>query len=363
MLKKSKLRLTVVAALAVSAVVLGVTAPALADPGAGTFKPLNGVGSDTTQDLVGGLATVVSTLGSYDAVGSATIQTTSGGPVFNRPNGSGAGVLALSASASTGTASQYPAASGVSITGQVDFARSSSGPSTALPGTALTFIPFARDVLTYAVNTSSDFPRDIPLGSASQDSVTPAPFTLRNIYRGAVTTFTDSDLNVVTIRALIPQSGSGTRKAWLAALGLTDATALGETDLGNTVQEHDGTFVTGPGDIVPFSVGQFIAQGNHATLPTTVVERRGQVVLGNINGSKPVKISGSAVTANASFPVTRLVYNVVQSSRLAETNIANAFVGSSSAVCAASATIIKYGFATIGSLCGDTTTYKQALSN
>jgi ABC-type phosphate transport system substrate-binding protein len=109
----------------------------------------------------------VSSIGSYDATGSATIQTKAGGPSFVRPNGSGAGANALSDSAQGGT----HLFNSVDITGQVDFARSSSGPSGS--GTALTYIPFAKDAVTFAVNAASDFPRDIPIGSSSQDSTSP----------------------------------------------------------------------------------------------------------------------------------------------------------------------------------------------
>jgi hypothetical protein len=360
MLKKSRLRLGAVACLAIAGIAFGAVS-ANADPTAGTYKPINGVGSDTTQDIVGGLATVVTSIGSYDAVGSATIKTTASGPTFNRPNGSGAGVQALSASANNTGTRTYPAAGGVSITGQVDFARSSSGPSSSFPGTDLTFIPYARDAVTFAVNEASDFPRDIPVGSAAQDALSPAPFTLRNIYRCAVTSYFDADFTAVTIRPLLPQSGSGTRTFWLSTLGLTEAQVTGcATDLAGTVQEHDGNSVTGAGDIVPFSIAQYIAQGNHADLPTTVVERRSQVVLGSIGSVKPYVINAAGgVELNASFPVNRLVFNVVQTSRLGESGIASAFVGSTSAVCAASSTIRKYGFGTIGSLCGNTTTYKQ----
>jgi hypothetical protein len=59
------------------------------------------------------------------------------------------------------------------------------------------------------------------------------------------------------------------------------------------------------------------------------------------------------------------VFNVVSTARLAGTSAADvqlqqAFVGSTSQMCAAATTIKQYGFGTIGSLCGNTTTYKQA---
>lgn len=366
MLRKTKLRLGVVAVSAVAALAFGAVAPASADPVG--FKPLNGAGSDTTQDLVGGVATVVTAIGSYDAIGSATIQTTSGGPLFNRPNGSTSGVQALSASVNNTGTRTFPASGGVSITGQIDFARSSSAPSGSFVGTDLTFIPFARDAVTYAVSAASDFPRDIALGAASQDTIAPAPFTLRNIYRGTVTTYVDSDFNSITIRPIIPQSGSGTRSFWLAALGLTETTILGTptTDIGNTAQEHNGTYITNAGDIAPFSVAQYIAQGNHGALPTTISERRGNIELGNVGSVKPILLTaGGGVELNTAFPINRLVFNVVQTTRLAGSSSADlllqsTFAGSSSSVCAATAQIKQYGFGTIGSLCGNTTTYKQA---
>lgn len=362
MQSKTKLRFGVVATVAAAALAFGAAVPAYADP-ATNDKILNGVGSDTTQDLVGGLASVVTSLGSWDATGSSTIKTTPTGNTFNRPNGSGSGVQALSASVNNTGTRTFPASGGVSITGQVDFARSSSpaAPGT-YPGTDLTFIPFARDAVTYAVNVASDFPRDIALGSASQDSISPAPFTLRNIYRGAVTQYIDADLNPVTITPLVPQANSGTRTFWLSQLGLIESQIAGvATDKGGLVQEHNGGAITGPGDIVPFSIAQYIAQGNHGALPTAVTERRGNIALGSIGTIKPIVAApGGGVQLNSAFPVNRLVYNVVQTSRLTGTSAAdvalqNAFAGPTSQVCAAASTIRQYGFGTISN-CGDTTT-------
>lgn len=365
-MKKKTMRVSVVAASAVAALAFGAAAPAHADPSG--FKPLVGVGSDTTQDVLGGVATVVTAIGSYDAIGSSTIQTRSGGPTFTRPNGSTSGVQALSASVNNTGTRTFPATGGVSITGQVDFARSSSAPSGSFVGTDLTFIPFARDAVTYAVSAASDFPRDIALGNAGQDAMSPAPFTLRNIYRGAVTTYVDAELNPVTIRPIIPQQGSGTRAFWLSALGMTESSIIGtpSTDISNTAQEHTGTYIKNAGDIAPFSIAQYIAQGNHGVLPTTVPERRGNIELGNVDTVKPLLLTpGGGVELNAAFPINRLVFNVVQTSRLtggsaADLQLQATFAGTGSTVCGATAQIKQYGFGTIGSLCGNTTTYKQA---
>jgi hypothetical protein len=359
MLKMTAVRLGAVAAVAAAGVAFG-SLPAAADPGT-PLPPLAGVGSDTTQDVVNGLGAGVAAIGSWDATGSATITTKPGGQQFNRPNGSGQGVYALSQSAQNGT---FPLTvngqtTQVNIGGQVDFARSSSGPS----GTSgvLTYIPFAIDAVTYAVNVASDFPRDIPLGTAATDAPVNGlvPFNLRNIYRGAVTTFVTASGEDQTITPLVPQSGSGTRSFWLGQLGLvepgsTSGVPHAATDRNGSVQEHNGTSITGAGDIVPFSVAQYIAQGNHAALPTNVAERRGQVALGKIGTRAPYVISNNTLTLNSAFPVKRTVYNVVQTSRLGEASIANTFVGSNSAVCQAGATIVKYGFATAPN-CGVTT--------
>jgi hypothetical protein len=353
MLKRNKIRLGTIAVIVTTATLLGTYA-ANADPTAGTFPVLAGVGSDTIQDVMNGLATNIPAIGSNDAtaaVGASnttTIQTRAGGAFFTRPNGSGAGVNALSASID---GSGYGVGS-VVISNDVDFARSSSGPSVA--GTNLTFIPFAQDAVTFAVNEASAFPRDIPLGTSADPST---KLTLYNIYRCTATSYADADGNSVTIRPLLPQSGSGTRKFWESTLGLTDSTlASCVTDINNTVEEHNGTYLTGAGDIMPFSIAQFIAQGNHGVLPSNVTERRGGATLGSINGVAPFVISGTSITQNPSFGVKRLVYNVVQTSRLtSDANISATFLGTSSAVCADSAIIKEYGFATIGAQCGSTT--------
>ncbi len=350
MQKNTKLRIGVVAALAAAALAVGAAAPAYADPS--SQKTLSGTGSDTTQDVVSGVASVVSAIGSYDATGSATI--TVNGATFNRPVGSGAGVRALSSSvrgiAYAGT---------VLPVGTLQFARSSALRTEA--GTELTYVPFARDAVTIAMSASSDFPKDVTLGATGQSS---SLFTLRNIYLGTVTSFIDNTGNSVTIRPLLPQQNSGTRSFWLSALGVTETTVAAggkATDLGNTVIEHDGSFLTTDGDIAPFSVGQYIAQGNYRSLPTTVVERRGNIVLGSIDTIKPIIYDGTSVTTNPSFGVNRLVYNVVETRALTtttpsatDTAVRTAFVGATSSVCQATTQIKLYGFATIGASCGNT---------
>lgn len=319
------------AALVAAAVVAGglaLASPAYADPTpAGTFRQLVGVGSDTTQDVLNALAgdtvngtsytgTAVKSAGgagiaSYDAIepgtGSTTsnITTRSGGPSFLRPNGSGKGRLALSESL---TGDKYPDSSGVAVKGQVDFARSSSGPSTS--GTALTYIPFARDAVGVAVKGSA-------LNSLTQDQ-------LHDIYSGALT-----QVNGQTVHPKIPQSGSGTRKFFLAAIGLTDATLSPNVP---TVQENQGdAALTEDGALVPFSVGSWIAQNNGVSpdFTKTSAAAGGHLAAvqlpGDSGATSPVTtVNGKLAPVNAYYENStfgRDVYNVVPSRAIDPTSI------------------------------------------
>ncbi|MFF2129802.1 Ig-like domain repeat protein [Streptomyces olivochromogenes] len=257
-MRTTRLTAAMVAAAVVSGT-LALASPASADPTpAGTFRQLVGVGSDTTQDVLNALAgdivngksyadTAVKAgdagIASYDAfvpgAATSTIQTRSGGPTFLRPNGSGPGRAALSMSL---TGDKFPNATGVSVKGQVDFARSSGGPSTS--GNTLTYIPFARDAVGVAV-------RGAALDTLTVDQ-------LHDIYTSG-----DTRLKVLkgqTLHAVLPQAGSGTRKFFLAAIGLTETTVSSEIP---TVQENQANAaLTEDGALVPFSVGSWIAQNN-----------------------------------------------------------------------------------------------------
>ncbi|MDR1188423.1 MAG: hypothetical protein LBK95_13385 [Bifidobacteriaceae bacterium] len=335
-------------AAAAAAVALAAT-PALADPSG--YRSLTGTGSDTTQYVMGGLADVIgggTVIGSYDAIGSTTIQTRSGGPTFARPNGSGNGVRALTASINPTGGYTYSNGSGgqVAINGQLDFARSSSGPSAA--GTDLTYIPFARDAVSYAYSN---------WGTASAPSYLTVA-ELAAIYRGTLTTFRSADGVTREYLPRLPQTGSGTRQFFLQQIGVSEAEVHWITGL---VQENDGSEIDSIGEIVPFSVASWVAQNNNV-VPNTVVDN--DVVLGAIDDDywgvvAPVWHG----KLNSVFPINRLVYNVVQTSRLSGTSPADlllqqTFAGSGSSVCQNASVINQYGFGTIAN-CGNTTTYKS----
>jgi hypothetical protein len=353
----SKLTITGVLGAVAAALVLGA-GPASADPAANTYPTLAGTGSDTTQFVLDGLGDVIPAIGSYDALVPSTglpgglIQTRANGVQFNRPNGSGAGLKALTASINpTGTYTQPKTVGGVttqvSITGQLDFARSSSTPSVA--GTQLTFIPFGKDAVSYAYSNTGASSVPAALSAAQ----------LASIYDGTLTTYVAGG-QTRTYKPLLPQANSGTRAFFLKSLGLVEADVAWIT--APTVQENSGLELDGIGEIAPFSVASYIAQTNTSTtgVPNTIVDN--EVKIGSIiSGSTVYPAVGTDGKLNPSFPVahTRSVYNVVETARLlggakADTTLINTFQGSGSAVCSAGATISAYGFGTIAD-CGAVT--------
>lgn len=316
-MKIQTLALVGAAALALSAAAIG---SASAEPnGAPTFRDLAGVGSDTTQEVLNGLSDVVvgadgttKLIASYNAFGGGNIKTKATGCEFARPNGSGSGRNALLASLTPGSATA----------GCVDFSRSSSLNLTSA-STQLTYIPFAVDSLTYAISTSSTIQRDLTLDQ------------VKAIYR----------CEVAGINALIPQSGSGTRESWLKLMGITETTkgaCVKDTNNGQPVQEHDGRAITGPQDIAPFSVAQYIAQTFGAQ-----ADRRGTSTLGAIDGKVPLLL-------NTDTPGARSVYNVIPTSKETTSPWAETFVGSTSKICSAKTTIQRFGFG-LSPECGSVT--------
>lgn len=320
------------AALVAAAVVAGglaLSSPAYADPTpAGTFRKLVGVGSDTTQDVLNALAgdtvngksyaasAVKSASGagvaSYDAIepgtGSTTskITTRSGGPEFARPNGSGAGRKALTASL---TGDKWADSNGVAIKGQVDFARSSGGPSSS--GNALTYIPFARDAVGVAVR------------GTGLDKLTVQQ--LHDVYAAG----SDHKVNGVVVHPRIPQANSGTRKFFLNAIGLNDSDVDPTIP---TVQENQAdSALTEDSTLVPFSVGSWIAQNNDVAPDYSKDAAAAGAHLaavrlpGDTGDTVPVTtVNGKLAPVNAYYENAtfgRDVYNVVPSRAIDPTSI------------------------------------------
>lgn len=351
-MKLKSFKRSVATLLGVVALAVGTTATAGADPEPPTeYRTYAGVGSDTTQDALNGLGLVVTSggnrlLASWDArpIGS-TIKTKATGCQVPRPDGSGAGRAALVNSFTGQTVG------GVNYTGCIDFARSSSGPSTSTPGGTYTYIPFGVDAVTVARLSTSDLPGNLTLNQ------------LRAIYQCRLTTVAGE-----AVTPLLPQRNSGTRSYWLSQVAVTEADisagdypCLRDTYNDGTnptapIQEHDGRVLKSGSEIVPFSVAQYIAQGNAGrTIGGVLIDiedRRGSAVIGRIGGVSPTVGTAPNQTLNTAFPINRDVYNVVPSVKITSGNpqydatLAGVFAGASSQVCSNQAVINAYGFGT-----------------
>jgi ABC-type phosphate transport system substrate-binding protein len=314
--------------LAVAAV-LAIGGAAQADPtGTPTYRDIVGVGSDTTQGVVNGLADAITVngtkvLGSYDAVGSPNITTKD--PAVNanctlpRPANSGEGVNALVAAQDGNT-------------GCVQFARSSSNNSASYAGKNLTYIPFAVDAVSYVVRSDSSISKKLTTAQLKAIYNCTAP--------GSGTTY----------KPLLPKFGSGTRSFFLSSLGLTNAAnytttfpCVKDVDSTNTpIEENTGTFLTDPANVAPYSIAQYQSQ-IYGVVPAV----QGKAVLATLNGISPTDLN-----TDSSFK--RDVYNVVPTGQLANAPYSTVFPGATSAICTNTALITKYGFG-IAPNCGATT--------
>ncbi|MFD5702772.1 hypothetical protein [Streptomyces lasiicapitis] len=294
----------------------GVAAPpAAADPT--DFPVLVGVGSDTTHDVMSGIARRTGgtplLLGSWAATGTSPIKTRATACSLPRPHGTGTGIGALHRALDLDS-------------GCVDFVRSPRGPvdrSTV----RLTWVPFAGDATAVAVRSDSPV----------RDGLDLTTHQLKSIY-----SCTTTSINGVRLTPLLPQYESGRRELFLRQLGLPEA------EVGSCVglaKENDGRALDSSGDIVPYSVAQWIAQTSEV-----VHDIHGVATLGRTHGVAPT-VRGRLNTAH---PYFHHVYNVVPTAKLDDPVFKAAFAGSASKVCAQTSTIETYGFGTLGSGCGGT---------
>jgi ABC-type phosphate transport system substrate-binding protein len=300
--------------------------PASADPTpAGDIRPLAGMGSDTTFNVMNALSEITliggnKAFGSYDPLPAGQLvstkaagftnpncNTTNPGGGVARANGSGAGINALTASMTVGNA----------IQGCLDFARSSSTTVNA----GQTFVPLASDGLTYA------YPLNGNIGAQAAMS------DLISIYTCSATGWAP----------LIPQSGSGTRNSWATLMGISNTTlpaCVHDVKAGTStpIEEHDGRVFTAGNQLVPFSVAQYISQ-TFGVVP----DRRGTAQLGQIGTVSPLLQNPNAANI-------RVVGNVLPTTDFNNAaSISNdVFVdngtGKSQICVTGKATIEKYGF-------------------
>lgn len=298
------------AALGVAIAGISASAPAMADPVSSSYVL---VGSDTLDAAVNALANGTAVTGatvrvtangnpiaSFDAFGSPAIQTKPNGPYFGRPSGSGNGVTALRRSidgaAWTAPSNTTPAKV---ITGQIDIARSSSGPgNNANAAGQLLYVPFARDAVSYAYKG----------GGSGIEALTAAQ--LKEIYE-----CTTTSIGGTPVTPRLPQNGSGTRSFFLSAIGVTTPGACVNATA-TTLPENDGTAIT-DGQIIPFSVAQWIAQANGVQgVNTTAGVSLGSALGGTAptTGTVPNMAANPTYYANTTFG--RDTYLVVEYKRV-----------------------------------------------
>jgi hypothetical protein len=360
----------IVGSLVAVGATLAVTAFGSVSAQADPYRSIVAVGSNTTEALynafgngtdgytANGFGALVA---SYDSVGIATIQTHTGGQQFTRPNGSGAGRKALSASWNDanhklGTVTYAP--------GDVTISRSSGLPGTAaawVSGSATnqeTFIPMARDGVGVAIKSDTRIttlnlaqlealygaPNDPTHGSATASSGTWTQNAGRATVGDIVVNGTDHQIvlavdssnvatTVQTLKPRLPQSSSGTRQFFVAALGITGSATVGTwVDSSNSNEENTGSWLNAD-DIVPYSGAAAVAQNTGRTtepsLPTltfpTIVspgfngDAAQTLVIGSGTAALPGTIFGSR-TAKPSYGIgdfSRDVYTVVPTSQLA----------------------------------------------
>ena len=383
---------------AAAAAGLGGGSPAHADPAyyAGSFIVVGGDGLQDVFDAFAGeapsppaanaqfytplhssSATNNETISSFDAYppGGSTsapgcITTKLGGPSFDRPTSSSNGIKALNAAVSgsgweASTASCTNAL--VNVTGQIDIARSASGPSTT--GTTLTFIPFARDGVGYAYYDH---------GTGNASSLTTAQ--LNALYSSSTGSITLASGD--TLLACLALPGSALRKTFEAAISVTDsvattaATANGCNSLpqnnGNALYGQFGTGGTNPlaagtDVIVPFFASSWIAQADQIGTDNTGTARTNGVGIGTIDGIAP--ITGTIPNLLPNTPYYQSGYGsndyvVVPTNKVSGAFKNNAlvslFAGATSAICSTAAqnTVHLFGYDSLTSsegTCGDTT--------
>ena len=387
------LALALASGIAGLATLVSFTSSAQADPS--FVSAYAGVGADVTQDVYAGLsgaspappssvvnfftplhssaATNNKTINSFDAnpAGGTTtnpgcVTTKLGGPSFDRPNSTTAGLAALLA-AVTGSgyvnSSASCTVSPVNVTGQIDFSRAARGPKTA--GTTLTFIPFARDglgVVYYDHSTGN-------IASLTTGQLT----TLYSSPSGTSTIGGD------TVFACLTIAGSTPRSNLEAAIGVSDTTANAAANAAgcnNLIQNSGDNFYSfasglpaGSDAVVPISAGSWISQANGQAVDRCSTARAGGADLAAIDAlGKPY--SGTAPSEAPRTPYYTSttygynLYTVVPTSKLSgftqDAALESLFSGSGSALCSSGEQTIvhTFGFDSLVSgegTCGTTT--------
>jgi hypothetical protein len=355
---------------------------AQADPAATTAEV--GVGSDVTQDFFDSLSgaaapdsatttfytplhsssatdnRIVQSFDAFPSGGSTLnpgcITTEFGGPSFDRPNSSTAGIDALLAAINGGNSWENTSGSctnaEVNVTGQINFARSARGPATT--GTTLTFIPYGRDGLGILI---------FDHGDGVLNDLTSAQ--LKTIYSS---TTGQTTISGDTVEGCLTITGSTPRKNLETAIGVSDSVASteaeaddpsGTTDCSQVQQNSGNAFYenfaenlpSGTDAVIPISAGDWIAQANGVAVDQSATARGAGLTLASITDSSDSTNLGQPFTGtipnllpNTTYYTDTLwgynLYTVVPTSKLSgfneDTGLISLFDGSSATICGSS---------------------------
>jgi ABC-type phosphate transport system substrate-binding protein len=316
-------------------------APAMADPITGAGKAvvpgqsdIVGVGSDTIQNLFDQFSIDYNAshktgarLYSWDALNPKTglddnVKTKTTCSSILRPNGSSAGITALTANTRAKNHSHFC----------IDYARASRGRKSTDPAKGpggILFVAVAKDAVTYATNNGSNAPANLTTAQ------------LHAIFTCTATTWNQvGGTSTATIKPQLPQAGSGTRAFFETAIGITDS-SVGAC-VGQTAEENEGVnaALAGPNTIFPYSIGKFVAEKFHSAKcvnshctpvggvtchPSKTQNRfgcdtHGNMALRKINGTVPTTGTGSKTVINPHFSANyvRTVFAVVRWSATAD---------------------------------------------
>jgi ABC-type phosphate transport system substrate-binding protein len=222
-----------------------------------------------------------------------------------RPDGSGAGLKALTANQLDGKTGHYC----------LDFGRPSSGRSSGTPVIGphgVAYVTLAKDAITWAA-------RSAKAGGSF------APATLDTAQLKAIFTCKDTNWSQVggkagAIKVYLPQSGSGTLSTWEKFMGIPSGGPLGSC-VSQAPEENEGTYsgFNSKNAIFIYSIGAYAAQKFHESWcgqkPTAKQNEfgcnlTGVLALGDINGVAPI----AAEKTNPHFPSSyfRTIYDIVR---------------------------------------------------
>lgn len=307
-----------------------------------------------------------------------------------RPNGSGAGISALTSGyGNTSYTTTVKGKKHKHTVPCIDFARSSRPRKTSDPvfgPTGIAFVTLAQDAVTYATTANSNVPENLTKSQLAEIFTCSVPAATYGSTTYAANTWgallgPTAKAPTDTIDPILPQAGSGTLSFWMnTALGDTTYTS-GEPGCGTAAdltaasqqpEENEGTSSVflldgkpNPDVIFPFSIGAYVAEKyNSKTCGKSVKKGQnkfgcnetGVLNLDSIGGLAPIIVKNGVHETNPAWnntPFRRFLYDVVRYANTKDHIPAylEKYFGRKGYFCKQTKVIKAYGFETTG-LCG-----------